>query len=90
MTRRVTKRQLEMMADFIHSETTHSIGLLFTQGCGTYLTIDEHDYRKTMKDGSGIGLANKDIYKLLKPYWNEAFENFKKAHPQYSNAECMD
>ena len=74
---RYSKKKLETMADVINSLTNHKVSLFFGVGC--YVEIDGKEYshyRKKYYDYEG--LKNKEVAELLKPFSDEAIENWQK------------
>ena len=61
----------------VRNFTKHTVKLFYTQGCGTYLTVDGVEYNHLRKDGSYEGISNKQCYEILRKFDNEITETLK-------------
>ena len=62
---RISRKDICTMIENINNLTNHIVKASFTDGCGTYLTIDGIEYKHIRRDGTGEGLTNKEIFKML-------------------------
>lgn len=71
---RVSQKQLQTVVGNLNYYTQHKASVMFTAGCGVYLTIDGEEYKHKRKDGTHEGISNKEAYEILKQYDKEVEE----------------
>jgi hypothetical protein len=62
---------LETSVNIINRETDHQAKILFTGGCGVYLTIDGEVHEKRLGNGFSTGISNKQAYDILHGCYKE-------------------
>lgn len=75
---RTTIKYLSWVANIINANTNHRVEVCNTLGCGVYLTIDGKEYEHQRKDGTIVGIPNKEARELLEPLFEEAFYKEKQ------------
>lgn len=72
---RISQKHLQTVVDNINYFTEHKVTVVFTQGCGVYMTIDGIEQLKVKVRGEKDcyhGITNKKAYEILEPYNDEA------------------
>lgn len=81
--KRISQKNLMEQVKYINSHVfknwvRHNVILSFTAGCGVYTTIDGKEYYHLCKDGTRMGISNKKVSELLKPFWEEAIKQYEE------------